>query len=185
MEKQPSYFQRDMGVSQLVDPVSHQPEPLVEPLVPNGKELYYVELADVALQDLKENHATGSNHEMDERRRLRNGVRKSKNLRPLCYEHHIEMKPSHLPTSKDKPRQMHCYVCPKRGCSVGYNSRQGYFKVTTGRECTERNMTPCVSCPSDGQLMYLAQVKPDKRSFRLWRCPQCKGSRTNGELLQG
>jgi len=185
MEKQPSYFQRDMGASQLVDPVPHEPELLVEPLVPNGKELYYVQLADVALQDLKENHAAGPKHEVEQRRRFRNGVHKSKNLRPLCYEHHIEMKPSHLPPSKDKTPQMHCYFCPKRGCSVGYNSRQGYFKIMAGGECTERNMTPCVSCPGDGRLMYLAQVKPDKRSFRLWRCPQCKRSRTNGELLQG
>ncbi len=38
MEKQPSYFQRDMGASQLVDPVPQEPELLGEPLVPNGKE---------------------------------------------------------------------------------------------------------------------------------------------------
>ncbi len=185
MEKQPSYFQRDMGASQLVDPVPQEPELLGEPLVPNGKELYYVQLADVALQDLKENHATGPKYEVEQRGRFRNGVHKSKNLRPLCYEHHIAMKPSHLPASKDKPTHIHSYVCPKRGCSVGYNSRQGYFKIIAGRECTERNMTPCVTCPGDGRLMYLAQVKPENRSFRLWRCPQCKGSRTNGELLQG
>src|SRR5438445_8500685 len=76
MEKQPSYFQRDMGASQLVDPVPHEPELLVEPLVPNGKELYYVQLADVALQDLKENHATGPKHGVEQRRRFRNGVHK-------------------------------------------------------------------------------------------------------------
>src|SRR5207245_9436459 len=99
MEKQPSYFQRDMGASQLVDPVPHEPEFLVEPLVPNGKELYYVQLADVALQDLKENHAAGPKPEGEQRSRFGHGGDQSKNQGQLCYDHHIEMKPRHVPPS--------------------------------------------------------------------------------------
>jgi hypothetical protein len=29
--------------------------------------------------------------------------------------------------------------------------------------------------------MYLAEIRPEKRSFRRWTCPRCKTSRTNGE----
>jgi hypothetical protein len=33
--------------------------------------------------------------------------------------------------------------------------------------------------------MYLADVKPEKKDFRFWRCPQCGGTRTNDEDLIG
>jgi len=29
--------------------------------------------------------------------------------------------------------------------------------------------------------MYLAEISPEKMSFRLWRCPQCGARRTNEE----
>jgi len=44
-------------------------------------------------------------------------------------------------------------------------------------------MTPRVACPRDGQPMYLAETNPEKKAFRLWRCPQCHSSRTNEEDL--
>ncbi len=31
--------------------------------------------------------------------------------------------------------------------------------------------------------MYLAEIHQAKRDFRLWRCPQCDGRRTNEEDL--
>jgi hypothetical protein len=30
--------------------------------------------------------------------------------------------------------------------------------------------------------MYLAEVQPDHRSFRLWRCPKCGLHRVGGKL---
>jgi hypothetical protein len=40
---------------------------------------------------------------------------------------------------------------------------------------------PRTRCPHHGLRMYLAEVQPRKRSFRLWRCPLlgCKASLTN------
>jgi len=29
---------------------------------------------------------------------------------------------------------------------------------------------------------YLAEVRPEKKSFRLWKCPECDAIRTNGEI---
>jgi hypothetical protein len=76
------------------------------------------------------------------------------------------------------------YLCPEPGCSVGYNRREGYFMMIPQKEYTERDMIPYVSCRRDGGLMYLAETKPDNRSFRLWRCPRCKMTRTNREVLR-
>ena len=171
MEKQPSYFQPDKGVSRFVDP-----------FVPDGKESHYLQLADAALQNPKENHPVGRKHELPQGRRVWNGVQKNNDVRPLCYEHHVEMGFSSVPRGAGKVTQMPCYVCPKPDCFVGYSSRQGYFTIIRRTEYTQRNMTPCVSCSSDGRLMYLAQVRPEKRSFRLWRCPECSEVRTTGEF---
>jgi hypothetical protein len=33
--------------------------------------------------------------------------------------------------------------------------------------------------------MYLAEIDQEKRDFRMWRCPQCDGRRTNEEGLIG
>jgi hypothetical protein len=49
----------------------------------------------------------------------------------------------------------------------------------------ELHMVPRVRCSHDGTPMYLAQIDPDKRDFRRWRCPQCDGRRTNEEGLIG
>jgi hypothetical protein len=31
--------------------------------------------------------------------------------------------------------------------------------------------------------MYLAEIDREKKDFRLWKCPQCDGRRTNEEGL--
>src|SRR5256884_4503772 len=40
---------------------------------------------------------------------------------------------------------------------------------------------PKVRCFLDGMPMYLAEIHPEKTSFRLWTCPQCGARRTNEE----
>lgn len=176
MENQPSYSQPEIGVSQLVDRIAQEPELLV----PDSKDSYYLQLADLALQVIEENHTTRRRYEVGQRTRVWNGVEKREDL-PLCYEHHIQMDVSHIPRSAGKLTEVPRYVCPRPGCSVGYTSRRGYFAFIRRRE-DGQNAIPCVKCPSDGRLMYLFQVRPKERSFRLWRCPQCRGSYTNWEL---
>jgi hypothetical protein len=74
------------------------------------------------------------------------------------------------------------YACREPGCFVRYDSSQGYFIGKQGAETPEPDIIPHVSCPSDGHLMYLAEVRPERKSFRLWKCPECSAIRTNGEL---
>jgi hypothetical protein len=107
---------------------------------------------------------------------------------PLCFEHHIEMhhiemKVSQILANAPKPTQVPSYACAQPNCFIHYNIEQGYFS-TQKREQIERDVTPRVSCPRDGRSMYLAEVKPDKRNFRLWRCPHCNLSQTNEEVSQ-
>jgi hypothetical protein len=46
-------------------------------------------------------------------------------------------------------------------------------------------MVPKVACLLDKTPMYLAEINPKKRSFRLWMCPQCGAKRTNEESVVG
>ena len=95
-------------------------------------------------------------------------------LHPLCYEHHLEMKFVHLQPKRNISGLV--YACPKPDCLIHYNGPVGYFVVSS---------TPRTRCPHHGLPMYLAEVQPRKRSFRLWRCPRlgCKASLTNEEDL--
>jgi hypothetical protein len=77
------------------------------------------------------------------------------------------------------------YACREPGCLVRYNTSGGYFIDTIDAKTIEQEMTPRLSCPNDGQPMYLAEVMPERRSFRLWKCPECCGSRTNEENWGG
>ena len=70
-----------------------------------------------------------------------------------CHEHHVEMRLTDIVPQT---------IAPKHGDLA-------------------LEMTPRVTCPRDGQPMYLAELNPEKRSFRPWRCPQCDSSRTNEE----
>lgn len=105
-------------------------------------------------------------------------VRTSTDLRPLCYEHHVLMRPIQILVKGNiYATQTLAYACPEPDCVVHYNSPSGYFVTSM----------PDIACPHHGLPMYLAEVKPQNRSFRLWRCPQvgCNATRTNEEHLSG
>jgi hypothetical protein len=109
------------------------------------------------------------------------GSRTRKDLHVLCYQHHTEM----LLRLASDPAEGLLYACREPGCLVCYDSSNGYFLDAKEPKTIEEETTPRVSCPNDGQLMYLAEVMPEKRSFRLWRCPECNTSRTNEETSGG
>jgi hypothetical protein len=105
-------------------------------------------------------------------------VKTSADLRPLCYEHHVEMKPVQILLERHiHPEPTLAYACPEPDCLIYYTSKSGYFVTST----------PDVICPLHGLSMYLAEVNPERRSFRLWRCPQvgCEVTHTNDRLLVG
>lgn len=110
-------------------------------------------------------------------------AQRSTQFRVLCHEHHVEMIPAEvlLPINAGGI-QTPAYSCPQSGCAVHYTPSDGYFLLT---EKGHPNLdgTPRVKCPQDGGPMYLAALNPEKRDFRLWRCPQCDSSRTNEEGL--
>jgi hypothetical protein len=86
-------------------------------------------------------------------------------------KHHIEMRLTEvLITAESPPTQTPAYACP------------GYF-IAAKHGQVERDMVPRVTCPHDGQRMYLSEINPERREFRLWRCPQCDSTRTNEEGL--
>ncbi len=110
----------------------------------------------------------------------------SKELRALCHEHHAEMRLNQsLLNSEGDPIQKLAYACTQPDCLVHYNIYRGYFVLSQNGNRNELDMVPRVRCSHDGTPMYLAQIDPDKRDFRLWRCPQCDGRRTNEEGLIG
>jgi transposase-like protein len=174
MESQPAISSLDMHASRSV-------AQNLELGVPDSQGSYYVHLADLALQSIREGWSTARKQKVRPRHKVWNRVHKSQNL-PLCYEHHVDMHVSQIRPSVGIRTKIPRYVCPKRGCSVTYNPRQGYSVIIRKREYIAGDMIPRVSCPREGRLMYLAQVKLEKRNFRLWRCPQCGRSYTNWEL---
>jgi hypothetical protein len=108
---------------------------------------------------------------------------RGKQLHPLCHEHHMEMSRTDvLIKTKGPPTQTSAYACPVPDCAVHYTVSNGYF-IAGNNGQVERDMTPHVICPRDGRRMYLAETNPAKRTFRLWRCPQCDSTRTNEEDL--
>jgi len=110
----------------------------------------------------------------------------SKELRALCHEHHAEMKPNQsLWNSEDDAKHTLAYACTEPDCLVHYSIYRGYFILSQNGNTHELDMVPRVRCPHDGTPMYLAEVDPDKKGFRLWICPQCDGRRTNEEGLIG
>ena len=84
-----------------------------------------------------------------------------------------------------EPAEKLLYVCAEPGCLIRYNSSAGYFLDTEDAKTIEQEMAPRVSCPNDEHPMYLAEVRPERRSFRLWKCPECNASRSNEESLHG
>jgi hypothetical protein len=113
-------------------------------------------------------------------------TRPSKELRAFCHEHHVKLRLNQsLLNSEGDPTQVLAYACTEPDCRVHYNISRGYFMLSQNGNTNELDMVPRVRCPHDGTPMYLAQIDPDKRDFRLWRCPQCDGRRTNEEGLIG
>ena len=109
------------------------------------------------------------------------GTSTGKDLRVLCYQHHTEM----LIRRLSEPPEGVLYACREPGCLVLYDISDGYFIDTRDAKTIEQETTPRVSCPNDGHFMYLAEVMPQRRNFRLWKCPECNGSRTNEETSGG
>jgi hypothetical protein len=73
------------------------------------------------------------------------------------------------------------YACEEPGCLIRYDG-SGYFIATPDSKAIAEEITPSVTCPNDERRMYLAEVRPEKRSFRLWKCPLCSATRTNEEF---
>ena len=111
----------------------------------------------------------------------RSGTSTRRDLRVLCYQHHIEM----LLEIDGELLDAVMYACREPGCLVRYDSSHGYFIDTKDAKTIKREMVPRVSCHSDEHPMYLAEVRPERRSFRLWKCPECNASRTNEESSPG
>jgi hypothetical protein len=85
-----------------------------------------------------------------------------------------------------EPAEELVYVCKEPGCLICYKSgSDGYFIDTEDAKTIQEELTPRVSCPNDDHLMYLAEVRPERRSFRLWKCPECNASRTNEQSSRG
>jgi hypothetical protein len=107
-----------------------------------------------------------------------------RDLSALCYEHHIEMSFGQvvLQTSGEQT-QILAYTCLEPDCLVHYDASRGYFISDQNGNGDEREMKPNVRCPHDGASMYLAEVLPEHKSFRLWKCPQCNTNHSNGSNL--
>jgi len=110
----------------------------------------------------------------------------SRELRAFCHEHHIEMRQHQSPLNRGGDAGWTgAYACTASDCLVHYSISRGYFLLSQNGNGNELDMVPEVRCPHDGTLMYLAEIDREKRDFRLWRCPQCDGERTNEEGLLG
>ena len=110
----------------------------------------------------------------------------SKELRVFCYEHHVKMRLNQsLLNSEGDLTQTLAYACTEPDCLVHYNIYRGYFILSQNQNTNEPDMVPSVRCLHDGRPMYLAEIDREKRDFRLWKCPQCDGRRTNEEGLMG
>lgn len=72
------------------------------------------------------------------------------------------------------------YVCQVHGCFVRYTSAHGHFVAPDNGSGLEEEILPRVRRPHDGAPMYLGEVRPRERNFRLWRCPRCKATSRSG-----
>jgi hypothetical protein len=101
----------------------------------------------------------------------------SRNLHVLCYAHHIEM----LLECRSERAETFVYACREPGCFIHYQRPQGYFIEPENGDRSEPEIKPGVHCPKDGRFIFLAEVRPERKSFRLWKCPECDAIRTNEE----
>ena len=78
--------------------------------VPDSQGSYYVHLADLALQSIREGRSTPRKQKVRRRHKVWNRVHKSQNL-PLCYEHHVDMHVSQIRPSAGIRTKIPHYVC--------------------------------------------------------------------------
>jgi hypothetical protein len=97
---------------------------------------------------------------------------KRKDLHALCHQHHVELELVTVGLGKHSASAV-VYACPKPACQVHYSSLEGYFIHSENRHGLVTESVPLVQCEYDQAYMYLAEVLPEKRSFRLWKCPKC------------
>src|SRR5260370_27519802 len=109
------------------------------------------------------------------------GKGKGKHVHVLCFQHHTEM----LANLLSESAQGVLYACREPGCPARYDSSRGYFIDGNSLENIEREITPRVTCSVDGQPLYLAEVMPEVKSFRLWKCPECNPTRTHANTTTG
>jgi hypothetical protein len=112
-------------------------------------------------------------------------AQRSKEVRPFCHEHHVEMRVTQSYPDTDATAQAPTYVCTEPECPFHFNSIRGYFIPSRRGNTNEQDMVPNVRCLREGTPMYLGELDSDRASFRLWICPQCDGRRTNEEGLIG
>lgn len=105
------------------------------------------------------------------------GTSTRKDLHVLCYQHHTEMRARLL----SEPAEGMLFTCQEPGCLIRYDISNGYFLDTKDAKTLELEIIPRVNCSNDGQRMYLAEVMPERRSFRLWKCPECNQNFSNKE----
>ena len=107
-------------------------------------------------------------------------------LHPLCYEHYVAMKPVQFEKrSNSFTTYSLAYACPLSGCVIFFSNTTGYFSIEGDEQQSKRTGVLRVTCPQDGLPMYLAEVHPQKKNLRLWRCgkPNCKGHRAIEEYI--
>jgi hypothetical protein len=97
---------------------------------------------------------------------------KRKDLNVLCHLHHEILKLAPVGFGDHSGTKV-IYACPKPTCQVHYSSSQGYFLLSENGHGLVTDSVPHVRCEHDQIEMYLAEVIPEKRSFRLWKCPKC------------
>jgi hypothetical protein len=78
-----------------------------------------------------------------------------------------------FPKFQSETAEAPLYACREPGCFIHYDTSQGYYVETQDAAVIEPEITPGVRCPKDGYLMYLAEVQPERKSFRMWKCPEC------------
>jgi hypothetical protein len=109
----------------------------------------------------------------------------SREVHPLCHEHHVEMRHTQIVQRiEGEPIPAPAYACSASDCLVRYASSHGYY-LAAEYGLMQRDGTPRHICSDDGQPMYLSEINSEERSFRLWKCPQCDATRTNSDHLAG
>ena len=106
-------------------------------------------------------------------------------LRPLCFEHHMEMKPVQLEKSTNGfTTHSLAYACPFSACTICYAGKTGYFAAESDDK-SKRTGVLRLSCPQDGLPMYLASIHSENSALRLWRCAKtgCQGQRIIEEYV--